>query len=339
MAFRMNIRRTKAVVWVLNIGAILGIFFLFLAIYKEKAAGSFNPQNPKIYLDMIQSGINVEIKSGPNEININDYNALWNASISGIKRQVEAPKIEDEVVEVDEDPLADIVEVMVVLKSPIPEESRIRLNYPKSQENNEKPFKLLLWLKEGDPLKPPYDSHPYYAKVEKIETDHVVFSYRGESVSLIPQFAKERELSESSSPAKTSSLVSRFPVELLTRFPEPPEETVEYEPDHFYLSPKDTNVLATDWESELKSTPVVAIKNKKTGKTELTLTSVPEDSMAAKRGFVKNDVLISINGTPVHTKASAINYFNEHPNDGTYVVQFRRSGRLMTKTFVTPPAE
>ena len=113
---------------------------------------------------------------------------------------------------------------------------------------------------------------------------------------------------------------------------------VEYKPDHFYLGTKDMKKF-NDWETVLKDSPVVAIKNKRTGKTDLTLTSVPENSMAAQRGFVKNDVLISINGVPVHTKASAINYFTEHPDEGVYVVEYRRSGRVMTKTFVAPPAE
>ncbi|MHC4941706.1 MAG: hypothetical protein ACYTG7_01660 [Planctomycetota bacterium] len=320
----------------LNITAVVGITFLFFVIYKEKKEGEFEPQNPKIFVKLIESGIDKEQKSGPAVININDYSALWNANISGIRKQPEAPKVEDEVIQIDEDPLSDIVEIMGILKSTVPAESMTRLRYVKEDMSAEKQFKLEIWTREGEALKPPYDAHPYYAKIDRIEDEQVIFSYRGEEVALSPETVSPKGRTPASEDDETAA-VSGVPKEVLDLYPEPPKETVEIKPGYWYFSKKETTFWANDWEQELKSSPIVGIRNPKSGKTELTLTKVPENSMAAQRGFQSNDVLISINGTPIHNKPSAINYFNEHPNEGSYVVQFRRAGRIMTKTFVVPP--
>jgi hypothetical protein len=336
MFMRMNIRQTRKLVWLLNVTAVVGITFLFFVIYKEKKEGEFEPQNPKIFITTLEKGMEKEQQSGPAVININDYSAMWNANISGIRKQPEVPKLEDEVIEIDEDPLSDIVEIMGILKSSVRAESMTRLRYVKEDTSTEKPFKLEIWTREGESLKPPYDAHPYYAKIERIDEEQVVFSYRGEEVALSPETVSPK----GRTPAKgdiESEPTTGIPKEVLDLYPEPPRETVEYKPDHYYLSEKERTFWSDDWEQEIKKSPIVGIRNPKTGKTELTLTKVPENSMAAQRGFQSNDVLISINGTPIHNKPSAINYFNEHPDEGSYVVQFRRAGRIMTKTFVVPP--
>jgi len=333
MFFRMSVRRSKALAWTLNILIIFGISFLFLVIYKEKEEGKFRSTDPNLFINRLKQGEERQDSGGSRKIDINDYAALWKAPISGIKKQVEEAGPTEETIQVTDDPISDVVQVMVILKASNPEDSRVRLFYPKSGADAEKPFKLDIWSKEGDPLKPPYDAHPFNGKVLRIEEDQVIFSYRGQEEALSPEFVNPRSAQEVAAGAPGASGI---PEEVQEKFAEPPEETVEIKPGQFYLSRKEREYWNKDWEQELKSTPVAAIKNKRTGKTQLTLTSVPEDSMAAKRGFMKNDVLLSINGVPVHTKASAINYFKEHPGEGTYVVEVLRNGRPVSKTFYVP---
>ncbi|MFH2001878.1 MAG: PDZ domain-containing protein [Planctomycetota bacterium] len=340
MFFRMNIRQIKGSVWMLNILAILCISFLFIMIYKEKKKGKFLPDDPKIYYKKLEEGEKIERKDARSgNIDINDYDSIWKAPISGIEKKAETKPNLDVVDTVEDVPLAGIVHVNVIMKSAEPSESRVRLFYPEMATEEEKPFKLNIWSKEGDELKPPYDVHPYFGKIKRIEDDRVIFTFRGEDVTLSPEFIVPKDPAGEDAEVTSPSPTSGIPEEVLSLYPEPPEETVEYKPDHFYFSRKDSQQLGTDYSNELKMSPIVAVKNKKTGKTELTLTSVSEQSMAYQRGFKSGDVLISVNGLPVHTKAGAINYFKQHPDLGTYVVEFRRNGRPMTKTFVIPPGE
>lgn len=336
--FRMNIRQTKGTVWMLNILAIICISFLFIMTYKEKKQGKFKPNDVKIYKKKLQEGLDENRdESRGGDININDYKAIWTAPISGIKKQVVERAPEEIESGPDDTPLSDILQVQVIMKSSVASESRVRLFYSEIETGDEKPFKLDIWSAEGDELKPPYDVHPYFGKIKKIDSDRVIFTFRGEDVALTPVYVSPTGGEIMS--GGQSSVVTGIPEEVRTRFPEPPEETVEYKPDHFYLSRKESNYFGTDYGKELKMSPIVAVKNKRTGKTELKLTSVTENSMAAKRGFQSGDVLVSINGIPVHTKAGAINYFKQHPNQGTYVVEYKRNGRPMSKTFVVPPSD
>jgi len=261
MFFRLNIRRTKALVWTLNLLAIAGISLLFLLILNEKKEGKFNPGDHLMYDRMLKQGSEREQQSGPRVIDINDYDALWRAPISGIRKAAEIPEDVSENAEIAQEPLGDLVQVMVILKSSVPAESRVRLYYPKAEAETERPFKLDIWSKEGDKLKPPYDVHPYLGEVKRIEDDHVVFSYRGEEVALAPSFINSPEGSTASAGAESPSGI---PAYVLEQYKEPPAETVEVKPGCFYLSTKEKQYWAEDWEGELKNTPVAAVKNPQT---------------------------------------------------------------------------
>jgi hypothetical protein len=334
MLFNFNIRRTKGLVWTLNIVAIFCIAGLFLVLYQKKAKGEFKRRDIKIYKNALEKGINKEQTSGNKRIDINDYNALWLANISGRKKVVEAPPVEGPDEKVQESPLSEVVQIMVILESNDPAESRVRLKYLKEEAEVEKPFELDIWSQEGDLLKPPYDEHPFYGKILTINEDSVVFSYMEKEETLYPDYVLPQDQKGSAEKAKEPTDV---PEEVAHLVEKPPEETVEYKPDHWFICRKEQTSISNDYEKLLRESPIVAVKNRRTGKTELTLTAVPENSLAARRGFTKGDVLVSINGIPIHNKAGAINYFKSHPDKSVYTVRFLRNGREMEKTFVAPP--
>ncbi len=77
--------------------------------------------------------------------------------------------------------------------------------------------------------------------------------------------------------------------------------------------------------------------NPKTRRTEgVILQNVPENSLARKYGFVRNDIILSINGHPVKSKSEAIRWAKAHPNQPAYTVEYMRRGRKYTRTFRPP---
>lgn len=333
MIFRMNIRRTKGLVWTLNIAAILCITLTFAMIYKKRQEGVFKPRKNELILKVLQRGINTRKEEGRSgSLNINDYSAIWKAPISGEKPKpvVEGGPEKVETPEVDS--LDSVLSVQWIFKSDDPKESRVRLAYLDEPEDTElHAFTLGILTGEGDPLKSPYDQAPYNGKVVKIEVDRVVFSFKGEEVVLTPPFAGEEtgeRLKGEGAPALPSKVVRTAPP--------PPPDTQEIEPGRWLLSVKETQYVRKNWERELDLMTVSSMKNPRTGKTELRLTDLKPGSLAARRGFQKGDTLISINGVPIHTKAQAINYVKEHPELTTYVVKIDRMGKIITKTFQVP---
>ena len=333
MLLKMNVRRTKTIVWVLNIVAILSITMTFAMIYNKKKEGVFRPRRRETILSALQRGIKTQMdEKWSGSLDINDYSAIWKAVISGEKPKpvteagpetVETPEVET---------LDSILAVSWIFKSDDPRESRVRLSY-KDDPMDEEPhtFTLGILSREGDPLRPPYDKEPYNGKILKIEADRVTFSFKGKDVVLTPPFAGEDEgerLKGTGAPSLPSKIVRTAPP--------PPPETKEVEPGHWLLSLEETKYVRKSWEQELNRMTVSSVKNPRTGKTELKLADLKPDSLAARRGFQKGDTLISINGYPIHSKAQAINYVKEHPDLGTYEVKIERMGKVITKVFQVP---
>lgn len=330
MIFRMNVRRAKSLVWVMNIATIVGIILLFMVIYKKKSAGEFEAQDWNLFKSDFDKGFNAHKMEKLNErIDLADFAALWEANISGIKKKDTSSEGIVRAPTEDPDPLSQIVTVRMIVKTENPEDSRVRLFYPKDEveEEGSKPFRLDYWSKEGDPLKSPYDGEPYLGKIVKIEEDKVIFSYKGEEVTIKPDFLSEME---GGLIVKGQSSIDS------AQAYEPPQETEEYKPDHWNISVKEGDYLNKNYESELNLVTLTALPNPKTGKTELTAAKIEPDSLAYKRGFRQGDILISINGYPVHTKTGAINYVKEHPDLSKYIVEIERNGKPITKVFNVP---
>lgn len=334
MLFRMSIRRSKSLIWALNITAIVGITLLFVAIYKKKEDKVFEASPWKVFETILEEGIGKDtIDTGNQVVDFNKYAALWNANISGIKKKVETAKVEDTGPVINQNPLEQILSVGTILLDPkVPENSRVRLHYLDAQDSNESTFKLQAWTKEGDALKYPYHDAPYHGKVLKISEEEVLFSFKGDEVKLKPDGAKVPD------DLARNPDGSRFTPGAVRKKIKAPKETKEIAPGKWNLSLKEANYLRSDAgvNAELKLIKMTSFKNPATGKSELQLSVVKPGSLAAKRGFKVGDSLISINGYPVHNKAGAINYFKKHPNEGTYVVEILRNGTRIFKTFHAP---
>ena len=323
MRLRVNVRKTKGLIWLMNVVVIICIILVFITIYKKDRGGDFRTRSSKFFRDKLLSQVSEEKVRTDRVVNINRYAAIWGATIDGSR--IKKPGGDTDLVtkkDPGRDPAADVIEVTMIVSSPKASEHGLaRLNYLKTTEEQPELYREYFAM-EGDRLKPPYDGEPYFGKVIKIEPERVVFGWLGAEVSRIP-----KELHSAAATAPTKS-----PLEKYRR--RPPEKTVKVEENTWALSRNEYHEIKRNHEAILKQVNVSEIRNPKTGKKTVELTEVKEDSLVYKRGFRRGDRLKSINGFPVSTKAGAVNYVDSHPDLGTYVVEVDRMGKSVFMTFV-----
>jgi len=321
MLFPMKFRRSKSVIWALNIAVIIGIMLNFAALYKKKEDKLFDPSTWKVFEAILEEGIGKDSNNTGNQgLDVNKFTALWCANISGFITEEKPKDPGGDEVKSKINSLDGILSVGAILLDPkVSEHSWVRIHYLDPQDSNESDFRLQVWTKEGDPLKHPHQDAPYNGKVLKIFSEEVLFSFNGEEILMKLESFKY-------TPKETQGKIKA------------PKETKEVAPGKWNLSLKETNYLRTEAgiKSELNMISLVSFKNPATGKSVLQLSEVKEGSLAAKRGFKMGDSLISINGYPVHNEAGLINYFNNNPNEGTYVLEISRNGTRIFKTFNAP---
>jgi len=72
------------------------------------------------------------------------------------------------------------------------------------------------------------------------------------------------------------------------------------------------------------------------GKEAVKVTRIPKDSAMVRGGAQSGDIIVSINGVRVSSKASIVAYVKANPNLPAYTVKFLRKGRVYTRV-IRPP--
>ena len=123
MLFRLNIHRSKGLIWTLNVAAILCITLTFFMIYKKKTGGQFNPRSGTYFKEAHEKGVERERRADDQgDININDYAAIWMANISGEREIIETDPNRGGTLPTEAEPIEDIVNIAVILRSKDPKE-------------------------------------------------------------------------------------------------------------------------------------------------------------------------------------------------------------------------
>ncbi|MEW6747013.1 MAG: PDZ domain-containing protein [Planctomycetota bacterium] len=118
---------------------------------------------------------------------------------------------------------------------------------------------------------------------------------------------------------------------------QPPAETVEVAPDHWVLSVRDQERVRKEYDQVLvRETKVSTFFNRHVGRSELHLDEVATDGELARFGFCSGDVLVSIDGQPMESRAEIARYLEERPERSSFVVTIRRFGKLVRKRFTLP---
>jgi len=328
-----NVRKTKGILWMLNGLAVVGILFVLVTIVKKDRAGEFRSRSSEVFKKKLLSEITANSHGTTRIRDINKYSALWKARIDGSPRKdlSKGGDTEPKPLVPENEPIGNVLEITMLVYAPKDShESKVCLHYLKEGEVKEvKSIRKKLWSREGDPLSPPYDAPPSKGKILKIEESRVVFSWFGKETALEPKsFVSPADAAMGKTKDHT------FPHDPLKKYRKrPPKETLEVKPGEYALSRKEYRLVTEGYDQILKKVSLATYRNPKTGKESIKLGSVGKDSIVARRGFSTGDILISINGIPVSSKAGAINYFKQHPHEGKYTIEIERMGRRVYKTF------
>ena len=283
MRMLLNVRKTKGIVWTFVIFTIAGILFVLVDIIKKDRRGDFKSKPTRVFQAKLMSGYSNERGTTKTRKDINDYYALWKNRIDGSRRKdpnEELANRKKEEVPKNE-PISNVLEVSMLLHSPAaPEESLVRILYTNDQAE-EKTLTRHLWCREGDLLKSPYDKAPRSGKIVKIEENEVIFSWFGEETALGP---KSFVSSADKVLARTQGKEG-FPEDPASQYRnKPPEETVEFKPDHYALSEKEYKEYTQNYESILNDVSLSTYRNPETGKESIKLGEVKENSVVPRRG-------------------------------------------------------
>jgi len=332
MRLFVNTRKVKSILWGFNVLAVLGVLFVLVTILNKEREGEYKARSSVDFSNKMEAGATVE-RGGPRgRKDVLSYSSLWNARIDGSVRAslTEVANTDTSLIPENE-PLENVLELSMILHTPdAPEQSKVRVRYLKDV-TVEKTLSLDLWSKEGDHLKPPYDAAPSSGKILRIGEKQVVFAWFGREVVVGPKSFQ----SDADRNLATSRGEEGFPEDPLKTYRKnPPEETEEFREGHFAISSQEYNQVTKGYEKLLDEVKLTTYSNPETGKEAIKLASVEQDSLVHRRGFRRNDILISINGIPISSKAAAVNYFKQHPKEGRYVVEIDRMGRRVYKTFI-----
>jgi hypothetical protein len=336
MTLRLNIRKLKAGIWLAAAGTFVCAGWVFYDIFTLKQDKHYEPRKRDFFVQQVLKA-NVHESAPKPQKNIfveSEYKALWDARIDGSVKPppppVDGGPEEVEVVKPEAPPIETIVDVDLILWAPQPELRFAAIAYKSgglpgaaagaaaaAGVGKEKS----LHLSEGDPLQPPWNEAPCNGRVVRIDPQEVVFRWGEGEVTVTPRLGADgqgRPVNQFD-PQEAEDLVAGIEV---------PARAEQLKEGHWILGLEDRAEAAKDpqafMEQQLRVRTVTPAAG---GRSSLELTQDPEPgSLAAKFGAKKGDRLISVNGVPLSSISSGINWFKQNPNEPVYVVVYEPAG-------------
>ncbi|MBM3985019.1 MAG: hypothetical protein FJ296_04910 [Planctomycetes bacterium] len=337
MTLRLNIRKLKAGIWLAAAGTFVCAGWVFYDIFTLKQDKHYEPRKRDIFVQQVLKA-NVHESAPKVQKNIfveNEYRALWDARIDGsvpppppAAGGEQAPPEEKKP---EAPPIETIVDVDLILWAPQPELRFAAIAYKSGGASGAAAAtaasaaaagkQTRLHLSEGDPLQPPWDDEPYNGKVVRIDEQEVVFHWGEGEITVTPKLGADGKGApvHEFDPQEAEDLVAGLEV---------PARTEQLKEGHWILGLEDREQAARDpqtfMEQQLRVRTVTPAAG---GRSSLELTQDPEPgSLAAKFGAKKGDRLISVNGVPLSSISSGINWFKQNPNEPVYVVVYEPAG-------------
>ena len=166
------------------------------------------------------------------------------------------------------------------------------------------------------------------ATVKEVRSTEVIFDYdKRDVVVKVPPKRLGTGSSGSTSTAEATGPISPDPGTWIAWVPSKPRE--------IKITPMGMRAFGDKGEKALDGVRW-GTERYKDGKDAVRLAKIPKNSALAKAGAQEGDLLISINGKRVSSKAGAVAYVRANPDLPAYIVEFRRQGRQYKRT-VHPP--
>jgi hypothetical protein len=337
MTLRLNIRKLKAGIWLAAAGTFVCAGWVFYDIFTLKQDKHYEPRKRDFFVQQVLKA-NVHESAPKPQKNIfveNEYRALWEARIDGSVPPPppppggEQPPPEEKKPEAP--PIESIVDVDLILWAPQPELRFAAIDYKTASAPGAAAGaaaaaaaagkQTRLHLSEGDPLQPPWDAEPCNGKVLRIGEQEVVFHWGEGEVTVTPKLGADGQgkpvndfdLQEAADEAKDLEV---------------PPRTEQFKEGHWIMGLEDRAEAAKDPQTFMdRQLRVRTVTPAAGGRSSLEFTEDPEPgSLAAKFGAQKGDRLISVNGVPLSSISSGINWLKQNPNEPVYVVVYEPAG-------------
>lgn len=334
----MTIRKLKALLWILCLVALLGAGYTFYGIWQGKQDDRYTARAQEYFNDLIKSRTGeVESTRSSERYPESRYASLWEANIIG----KEEPKVDPSAKAPGSEgprkpavlPIDQVLGVGAIVWSDDPLLRMVKLIYKDAGPPTGATSKTrYLWVNEGQSLKPPYDEAPYFAKLLSIDEQTATFQWaEGEQV-VNPGLGPEGD----QQPLKDIEITLEG--DPLAGLEELPEESIELEESVWVMGTKDRAELTADPEKLLRED--ISFRTvpppKEGGRSALELREVKPDSLPARYGLVSGDRILSVNGVPMSSEASAINYYKQNPDVYSYHIVYERRGAQHSITIFAP---
>jgi len=332
----MNLRKLKTLLWVLCLLALFGSGYVFYDIFRGREDGRFKPRSAAYFHELIKSKAEEvgAMNSGQVYYTPERYEGLWLARIDG-SLPPEPVSPDDELGKSAAEkafvlpPIGSILKVGMIVYSDDPVDRFVSLTYQEQAGQSGQVGKVRrLHISEGQALKAPYDTAPYFGKLLTITRQTATFQWGENEQVVTPGLGNDGDqnpISEWSIDEIEDPLAGLDGI---------PEETIELGPGMWVIGSVDRKLIEEDGQKILREDLTLrAIPPKKDGKRSmLELTHVEPGSLPARLGFASGDRIISVNGIPMVSQAAAVNWYKQNSGLPAYLVVYQRRGAVKSMT-------
>lgn len=335
IGMQIHVRQWRALLWVGSVGFLALAGWQGWQLYQRHRAGAYVAHDSSYFAGLIGEAAGTIDKREMRVADEKFFEKLWKSPFNGFVPPPPAVpiKVDDAPTIVAEKPLSDVLKVNAIAQAP-GDTGRVVVKY---KDETVKPLRDELILAVGAQLTFPYDGEPYHGKLKSIQGDSAIFEWFGKDVEIHPTRKEEG----TKSPTAVETTAKKVDTNLteaeaaLLAANKNVERTVALPDDAgFVVGSKDYAELSNKAEDYLRDARLSEVKDVD-GKKALTVGMLRNNSYLAKTyGVQTGDQLVSINGTPVSTKAQAYTYVRENSELAKYVVVVRRKGKEVTKTIL-----
>ncbi len=350
MPMRMKVQTSRNLLYLGVLIGVAAILFLVSRLFIDLKKKKLFPQITKERIESYTKASASEgLRSSDSGEGARDYTkarVIYELNITG----KEPPKpIEDgpgSQPVASEKPLEDVINVMLLFWALDPAKRCAKISYdedataiaapsaPAVPGKRDVPDRLDYYRVIGDKLRAPYDAAPYNAKIVDITKEGVVCDWFGKQVTVKPTTINTTGIEKP--PPRTLPGLN----DVADPNAPPPPDAEALREDRalgthgWFIGTTTRDIVEKDYEKlldRIELAPDVDPKNR--GRIRLKISKLPDDHLAAQKGFEVGDVIRKVNGQDVSSKASLANYIKENPGLSSYSIEIERRGSTITKEF------
>lgn len=346
MALRINIRKTKGLLWLGCLAALGYAGWSFYEIYEWDRTGKYKARSHAEIRGILES--QQEASDAPQKQTFypeKARKALWGARIDGSLPP--PPVTQDDLDRIkDQKPVKEplkaldqVLEINLIVWSPDASSRLIEVTYLEdkqggggsvagravtgssasvSKENR-------MHLAEGELLRGEWGEGRYNGRVLAIGPQEARFHWGEDEATLTPQLG----VSGQGTPASEFDIPVE--IDLVAALDEAPETTITLDDGSFVMGQDHLERIKNDGQSIFEQEVTVrTVTQPDRAHSFIELVNVQSGSVLDSYGFQSGDKIISVNGIPMPSLASAINWGKANSNLPSYTVVYERLGKQYT---------